>query len=42
VAALEELAAADPEALHSAPHTTPIARPDEVQAARQPRLRWSQ
>ena len=26
----------DPELLHEAPHTTPISRPDEVQAARQP------
>jgi glycine dehydrogenase subunit 2 len=42
VAALEALAAADPESLHMAPHTTPIARPDEVQAARQPRMRWTE
>ena len=28
------------EMLQSAPHTTPIARPNEVQAARQPVLRW--
>jgi glycine dehydrogenase subunit 2 len=26
--------------LHDAPHTTPISRPDEVQAARQPILVW--
>ncbi|MEX2093811.1 MAG: aminomethyl-transferring glycine dehydrogenase subunit GcvPB [Pirellulales bacterium] len=26
--------------LHEAPHTTPISRPDEVQAARQPVLVW--
>jgi glycine dehydrogenase subunit 2 len=26
--------------LHEAPHTTPISRPDEVQAARKPVLRW--
>ncbi len=26
--------------LHDAPHTTPISRPDEVQAARQPVLVW--
>ena len=26
--------------LHEAPHTTPISRPDEVQAARKPILRW--
>jgi glycine dehydrogenase subunit 2 len=30
----------DPELLHDAPHTTPISRPDEVQAARQPVLVW--
>ncbi len=30
----------DPELLHEAPHTTPISRPDEVRAARQPVLRW--
>jgi glycine dehydrogenase subunit 2 len=29
------------ELLASAPHTTPISRPDEVQAARKPILRWS-
>ena len=28
----------DPQLLHEAPHTTPISRPDEVQAARQPTL----
>ena len=27
--------------LHDAPHTTPVSRPDEVQAARQPILKWS-
>lgn len=31
---------ADPEKLHQAPFTTPISRPDEVRAARQPILRW--
>ena len=30
----------DAELLHDAPHTTPISRPDEVQAARQPVLVW--
>jgi glycine dehydrogenase subunit 2 len=30
-----------PELLHDAPHTTSISRPDEVQAARQPILRWT-
>lgn len=29
-----------PEVLHRAPATTPISRPDEVQAARQPVMRW--
>jgi glycine dehydrogenase subunit 2 len=27
--------------LHEAPHTTPISRPDEVRAARQPVVSWS-
>ena len=30
----------DPELLHSAPHTTEISRPDEVQAARKPVTSW--
>jgi glycine dehydrogenase subunit 2 len=30
----------DPDLLHDAPHTTPISRPDEVRAARQPVLSW--
>ena len=30
----------DPEALHRAPETTPIGRPDEVMAARKPIVRW--
>ncbi|MEX0612502.1 MAG: aminomethyl-transferring glycine dehydrogenase subunit GcvPB [Pirellulales bacterium] len=30
----------DPDLLHDAPHTTPISRPDEVRAARQPLLAW--
>ena len=29
-----------PETLHDAPHTTPVSRPDEVRAARQPVLKW--
>lgn len=29
-----------PELLHEAPHSTPISRPDEVRAARQPRMAW--
>lgn len=31
----------DPDFLHSAPHTTPVSRPDEVKAAREPVLQWS-
>jgi glycine dehydrogenase subunit 2 len=31
----------DPDLLHEAPHTTPVSRPDEVKAARQPVLRWT-
>ncbi len=30
----------DPDTLHDAPHTTPVSRPDEVRAARQPVLTW--
>ncbi|MCC7085228.1 MAG: aminomethyl-transferring glycine dehydrogenase subunit GcvPB [Pirellulales bacterium] len=30
-----------PELLHEAPHTTTISRPDEVQAARKPIVRWT-
>jgi len=29
-----------PETVHNAPQTTPISRPDEVKAAREPKLRW--
>jgi len=29
-----------PELLRNAPHTTPVSRLDEVQAARKPNLRW--
>ena len=39
-AALREIATQDADLLHEAPHTTPISRPDEVRAARQPVLRW--
>ncbi len=38
--ALYEAARTTPEALHSAPHTTPIGRPDEVGAARSPVLTY--
>jgi glycine dehydrogenase subunit 2 len=30
----------DYELLHNAPHTTPISRPDEIRAAKEPVLRW--
>lgn len=33
-------AASDPEKVKSAPHTTPVQRPDEARAARQPDLAW--
>ncbi len=29
-----------PEVVHNTPQTTPIGRPDEVRAAREPKLRW--
>ena len=38
---IAEEAAADPEMLHSAPHNTPIGRPDETTAARQPVLKYA-
>jgi len=38
--AIVEEAHADPEALHSAPHSSPVRRLDEATAARQPNLRW--
>lgn len=34
-------AAQDPMILHNAPHSTPIGRPDETAAARQPVLKWN-
>ncbi|MCA9116228.1 MAG: aminomethyl-transferring glycine dehydrogenase subunit GcvPB [Planctomycetaceae bacterium] len=30
----------DPDFVHQAPHSTPVSRPDEVQAARNPILHW--
>ena len=33
-------AKSDPEQVKSTPHTTPIGRPDEVTAARSPKLRY--
>jgi glycine dehydrogenase subunit 2 len=37
---LRVIAGEDPALLHDAPHTTPISRPDEVKAAKNPVLRW--
>ena len=37
---LYKMAHEDPEYLHNAPHNTPISRPDEVQAARNPVLKY--
>ena len=34
-------AAVDPDILHGAPHNTPVSRPDETAAARQPILKYS-
>ncbi len=38
--ALQTIRGEDPEFLHTAPHTTPISRPDEIRAAKEPILRW--
>jgi glycine dehydrogenase subunit 2 len=37
---IRDEALTDPAVLHEAPHTAPVRRLDEVQAARQPVLRW--
>jgi glycine dehydrogenase subunit 2 len=37
---IRDEALTDPGVLHEAPHTAPVRRLDEVQAARQPILRW--
>ena len=37
---LYELGFKDPEYMHNSPHNSPIGRPDEVQAARHPIVRW--
>jgi glycine dehydrogenase subunit 2 len=37
---IHDEALTDPEVLHGAPHSAPVRRLDEVQAARQPILRW--
>jgi glycine dehydrogenase subunit 2 len=38
---IRDEALTDPEVLHEAPHSAPVRRLDEVQAARQPILRWT-
>ena len=38
--AIAEEAARDPEILHQAPHNTPVSRPDETAAARNPILKY--
>ena len=38
---LAEIARNDPEALHTAPHATPVRRLDEVKAARDQIVRYS-
>lgn len=40
-AALRAIVAEPAEQLHAAPQTTPVCRPDEVQAARKPILKWT-
>jgi glycine dehydrogenase subunit 2 len=39
--AIAREAVEDPERVRSAPHTTPVQRPDEAAAARKPKLRWT-
>ena len=41
IAEILERAHTDPESLHASPTRTPIRRPDEVRAARTPKLRYS-
>lgn len=38
---LQKIMSEDAETLHNAPHTTPVSRPNDVQAARKPILKWS-
>src|ERR1700733_4277763 len=38
--AIHKIVAEDPKFLHDAPHSTPVSRPDDVQAARKPILKW--
>ncbi|MBI1309829.1 aminotransferase class V-fold PLP-dependent enzyme [bacterium] len=39
-AAVHQIATEETDFVHNAPHTTPVSRPNEVQAARQPVLKW--
>jgi len=41
VDALKKIVTEDSDLLHAAPHTTPVRRPDEVSAAKNPILKWS-
>jgi glycine dehydrogenase subunit 2 len=38
--AIHQIVAEDPKFLHEAPHSTLVSRPDDVQAARKPILKW--
>jgi glycine dehydrogenase subunit 2 len=38
--AIHQIVTEDPEFLHRAPHSTAVSRPDDVQAARKPILKW--
>ena len=40
--AIHKIVAEDPKFLHDAPHSTLVSRPDDVQAARKPILKWEQ
>ncbi len=40
--AIHKIVAEDPAFLHDAPHSTLVSRPDDVQAARKPILKWEQ
>ncbi|MEG2595774.1 MAG: aminomethyl-transferring glycine dehydrogenase subunit GcvPB, partial [Ruthenibacterium sp.] len=41
IISLLKKAKTDAASLHAAPQTTPVGRPDEVQAARNPKLRYT-
>jgi glycine dehydrogenase subunit 2 len=40
VDAIHKIASEDAELIHDAPHSTPVSRPNDVQAARNPILKW--